>query len=94
MNQSSTIAAALLAGFALYLAANDRLKVYAAVLWGNTKQSLPSSSPQIINPLVKPGGPSSSGGSSSSGGIPELGGSSSGYGGMLEEAAPLLLESM
>lgn len=34
MNQSGTIAAALLAGFVLYLAARDRLKVYAAVLWG------------------------------------------------------------
>lgn len=36
MNQSSFIAGALLGGFVLYLAAQGRLSVYSAVLWGNT----------------------------------------------------------
>ena len=35
MNQSSYIAAFLLAGFVLFLAANNRLSAYAAVLWGS-----------------------------------------------------------
>jgi hypothetical protein len=34
MSQSSFIAAMLLAGFALFLAARGRLPTYAAVLWG------------------------------------------------------------
>jgi hypothetical protein len=34
MSQSSYIAAMLLAGFALFLAAKGRLPTYAAVLWG------------------------------------------------------------
>lgn len=34
MSQSSFIGAILLAGFVLYLAANNRLVTYAAVLWG------------------------------------------------------------
>lgn len=41
MSQSGTIAATLLAGFVLYLAARDRLKVYAGVLWGDTAAPLP-----------------------------------------------------
>jgi len=36
MNQSTFIAGALLGGFVLYLAAQSRLSVYTAVLWGNT----------------------------------------------------------
>jgi hypothetical protein len=36
MNQSSYIAAALLAGFVLFLAAKGRLTAYTAVLWGAT----------------------------------------------------------
>jgi len=42
LSQSGYIAAALLAGFIFYLAAQNRLSVYAAVLWGNTSASLPS----------------------------------------------------
>lgn len=34
MNQSALTAGALLAGFALFLTARDRLSVYGAVLWG------------------------------------------------------------
>lgn len=60
MNQSSIIAATLLAGFVLYLAAQDRLKVYAAVLWGNTKAPLPS---QQSGATALPGVSGGSGGS-------------------------------
>lgn len=41
MSQSSFIGAMLLAGFVLYLAANNRLATYAAVLWGPTNSPLP-----------------------------------------------------
>lgn len=34
MNQSALVGGALLAGFALFLAARDRLTVYGNVLWG------------------------------------------------------------
>lgn len=34
MNQSAIIAASLLAGFVLFLAARNRLSTYVAVLWG------------------------------------------------------------
>ena len=42
MNQSSFIAAALLAGFVLFLAAKGRLTAYTAVLWGATSASAAS----------------------------------------------------
>lgn len=42
MNQSAFIGGALLAGFVLYLAANNRLQTYAAVLWGATNSALPT----------------------------------------------------
>lgn len=42
MSQSGTIAAALMAAFVIWLAANDRLQVYAAVLWGDTAAPKPS----------------------------------------------------
>lgn len=51
MSQSAFIAAALLAGFVLWLAAKNRLGVYTGVLWGNTADPTPS------------GGASSGGGS-------------------------------
>jgi hypothetical protein len=41
MNQSAYLAAALLAGFVLFVAARGRLVTYADVLWGNTKAPLP-----------------------------------------------------
>lgn len=52
MSQSGFIAALLLAAFILFLAAQDRLVKYAAVLWGDTSK-----------PINKP----QSGGSSGSG---------------------------
>lgn len=36
MNQSTIIAGCLFATFVLFLAANNRLSAYTAVLWGNT----------------------------------------------------------
>lgn len=42
MDQSSFIAAILLAGFILFLAAKNRLGTYTAVLWGNTSAPLPT----------------------------------------------------
>ncbi len=39
MSQSSYIAAILLAGFVLFLAAKGRLTAYTAVLWGATSAS-------------------------------------------------------
>ena len=71
MNQSGTIAAALLAGFVLYLAARDRLKVYAAVLWGNTEAQLPSHSSTVPGFGVSPAGGA---GAAPSGGLLGLGG--------------------
>ena len=35
MNQSAILAAALLAGFGLFIASRDRLPVYARILWGD-----------------------------------------------------------
>ena len=46
MSQSGVIGAALLAGFVLFLAARDRLKVYTGVLWGDTSAPLPSAQTQ------------------------------------------------
>lgn len=42
MDQSAIIAAVVLAGFILYLAAKNRLTAYTAVLWGPTAAPLPS----------------------------------------------------
>lgn len=72
MSQSTVIAAALLAGFVLFLAARNRLGAYVAVLWGATAAPEPAAS-----------SPSGSGSGGSSGGsilpsfpypIPGLGG--------------------
>lgn len=83
MNQSGTIAAALLAGFVLYLAARDRLKVYAAVLWGNTEAQLPSHSSAVPGFDVSPaGGAGGSPGLS----LPGLGGA----GGLMGDTTSLL----
>lgn len=53
MSQSGFIAALLLAAFILFLAAQDRLVKYAAVLWGDTSK-----------PINKPASGGSSGGGS------------------------------
>ena len=85
MNQSGTIAAALLAGFVLYLAARDRLKVYAAVLWGNTEAQLPSHSPSVPG-FPAPGATGGGAGGSPGLSLPGLGGA----GGLLGDATSLL----
>ena len=41
MPHSTTIVAAMLGAFVLYLAAKNRLASYAAVLWGSTAQPVP-----------------------------------------------------
>jgi hypothetical protein len=46
-NQSGTILGLLLAAFVIWLAVNDRLKVYTAVLWGPTSKPTPSGTPVI-----------------------------------------------
>jgi hypothetical protein len=61
LNQSSYIAAFLLAGFVLWLAANNRLVAYADVLWGSPKvASGPAPQSNAPAPNV-PGGPAPSG---------------------------------
>lgn len=64
MSQSSFVAASLIGGFVLFLAIRGRLPIYGAVLWGDTKQPVPS------------GGLTS--GSSSGGGIFGLAGKAAG----------------
>lgn len=59
MSQSGFIAALLLAAFILFLAAQDRLVKYAAVLWGDTSK-----------PINKPAPSGGSGGSSGGGSDP------------------------
>lgn len=67
MNQSALIGGALLAGFALFLAARDRLTVYGSVLWGakpGSGEPAPSTAVQplpgsifgdfLSNPLMSP----------------------------------------
>ena len=39
MNQSAILAAVLLAGFGLYITSQDRLSVYARVLWGDKPEA-------------------------------------------------------
>jgi hypothetical protein len=57
MNQSSFIAGMLLTLFVLFLAANNRLSVYAGLLWGaGTAPSNPNAvGPSAANPAVAPG---------------------------------------
>lgn len=90
MSQSSIIGATLLAGFILFLAANDRLQVYASVLWGDTKAPLPSSQPSTSGAIPGPGG-----GGGGGFGLPDLLGGTPGAGGgfmsLLESAGPELL---
>lgn len=54
MNQSSFIAGTLLAGFVLFLAANNRLSLYTAVLWGAA-----SSGAATKSNVAAPSGPGS-----------------------------------
>jgi len=71
MSQSSVIAGGLLAAFIVWLAVNDRLQTYTAVLWGKTTQPKPASS----------SGTSTSGGGSASGAKQYDGGISEGSNG-------------
>jgi hypothetical protein len=50
VSQSGYIAGGLLLAFVLYLAAKGRLGVYAAVLWGNTAQPVPSGQSNLATP--------------------------------------------
>lgn len=47
MSQSSIIAGALLAAFIFWLAINNRLEAYTAVLWGKTAAPTPTGTPTI-----------------------------------------------
>lgn len=60
MNQSAIIGGALLGGFALFLAARDRLSVYGRVLWGDkpaahNSAATSSESATGETPLIGPG---------------------------------------
>lgn len=48
MSQSSVIAGVFLAAFILWLAVNDRLKIYLDALWGPTAAPKPSGNPTIV----------------------------------------------
>lgn len=57
MNQSSFIAATLLAGFVLYLAAKNRLTAYTSVLWGaNVSAATAAPTGSAANYAPLPGG--------------------------------------
>lgn len=99
MSQSGYIAALLLAAFVLYLAINNRLVKYAAVLWGATVAPLPSATGNNTGgtlPLPGAGGLAGSAPTATTGGLPGIpdfsGSGASGIGGFLQEAAPFALE--
>lgn len=74
MSQSSVIAGALLAAFIFWLAVNNRLQAYTAVLWGATAAPTPTGTPTIA--VKNENGSSGSGGGSFFGlPIPGLSGS-------------------
>lgn len=56
MSQSGFIAGTLLAAFILWLAVNDRLSAYTAVLWGDTAAPKPSGNFPVAAPGAAPGG--------------------------------------
>lgn len=86
MSQSGYIAALLLAAFVLFLAAQNRLVKYAAVLWGDTTKMIPH--PSSPFPLAAPaGGAPAPGGGGLLDSLPGV----SDFGPALLEAAPLLL---
>jgi hypothetical protein len=93
MSQSGFIAAMLLAAFVLWLAVNDRLSAYTAVLWGDTAQPKPSGNITTPSGVI---GPAPAGGAPATGSpggllpdgapsIPGIGGGG-GIGGLLENA--------
>jgi hypothetical protein len=96
MSQSGFIAAMLLAAFVLWLAINDRLTAYTAVLFGPTQQPTPQGNISNTNGIIGPsptagtGGvatPSLPGGSN----LPSLGDSSNILDSVVADV-PLLLE--
>lgn len=54
MSQSGFIAAMLLAAFILWLAINDRLTAYTAVLFGPTQQPTPQGNLSTTGGLIQP----------------------------------------
>lgn len=86
MSQSSIIAGSLLAAFIFWLAVNDRLQAYTAVLWGPTAAPKPGvpGGPNLAPGVAPPGG---------MGGLPIPDLLPGGAGNLLSEAGPLLLEA-
>lgn len=93
MSQSGFIAAMLLAAFIIWLAVNDRLQTYTAVLFGPTAQPKPQGNISTNNGMIVPSpiGPTSTGGP---GGFPSLpdSGSASDIIDTTAQDAPLLLD--
>lgn len=90
MSQSGYIAALLLAAFVLFLAARNRLGVYAAVLWGDTAKPVPGTQDApFVAPSVAP--PSGSGPSGLLGSVTGVLGTGGGIAGLLGDAGPIAL---
>ena len=82
MSQSGFIAAMLLAAFIIWLAVNDRLQTYTAVLFGPTTAPKPQGNISDQGGIIAPAAVSPGvGGSGPAGLIPELPGMSGGSGG-------------
>lgn len=54
MSQSGFIAGILLAAFILWLAVNDRLNAYSAILFGNTQQPKPQGNISVPGGIIAP----------------------------------------
>lgn len=96
MSQSGFIAGMLLAAFIIWLAINNRLQTYTAVLFGPTQQPTPQGNISDQNGIIAPAATSAAGGSIGGTGMPPTlpgSGSSLPDVGNLLEDAPLLLES-
>lgn len=93
MSQSGFIAGVLLAAFVIWLAVNDRLQTYTAVLFGPTAAPKPQGNFLNKTGITPPAATSpGTGGSGPAGLLPEAPGMSSGGGSLsdLGEAASLL----
>jgi hypothetical protein len=91
LSQSGYIAALLLAAFILFLAAQDRLREYLAVLWGATAKPQPGTTGA---PFAAPGAAPGPGAPAAPGlgfDIPGLSGGGGGIGGLLKAAPEILL---
>jgi hypothetical protein len=92
MSQSGFIAAMLLAAFIIWLAINNRLQSYTAVLFGPTQKPTPSGNISTSNGIIAPASAApSSGGIGGTGMTPSLpdlsGGNNSGVGNLLDVPA-------